>query len=434
MKLNLKFITVMLFVVLSVTAINSINAASASITANKTSVTVGENVTVTLNIDAATWNAHITGAISDIVLDCPLDGQNQKTTKSYNIDTSKPGTYTVNLSGDITDGITEVTTDLNQAITITVKEKPVTPPSVPSNSGASSGNSGTSAPVKSSDATLKALKLEMEGLSPSFNKNTLIYTLSVGNDVNSLKVTASPTHSQAKCGITGNTNLQYGDNTIKITVTAENGATKTYKIIVTKAENPEKANAYLTNLLVENMNFNQEFVKETLNYTLDNVPGDMLSLSLSAFPESPKASIKVEGNENLVEGENIIKILVTAEDGKTTKEYVITAVKDKAIAANSNTVEQNNSVAMEYSKKDKSNNFLSIICEKQEYQLLILVYIFAVIEFVEILYLFMQLKAKNRNAEQQTDDKIEKTQQRRGKVQDNTTFSEIEKKPTNENE
>ena len=70
-----------------------------------------------------------------------------------------------------------------------------------------------------------------------------------------------------------------------------------------------------------------DFSKNTTNYTV-NVDKTVTSLGLKAVANNSKASVKVTGDENFVTGNNIVKVVVTAEDG-TTKTYTITVVKSK---------------------------------------------------------------------------------------------------------
>lgn len=373
----------------------NVYAASATISANKTSATVGDTVTVTVTINAATWNVTVSGGASDKIVGFDSDAQNVTTTKQYSIDTSKAGTYTVTISGDITDGVTDVNSNVSGSAVITVKEKQTT--NTETNNGGSSGNgsSNQTTYTKSSDATLKALKIDIEGLSPSFNKNTYTYTLSVGSDIDSLKVTASTNNSKARYTVSGNTNLKNGDNNVYITVTAENGATKTYKIIVTKAENPEMANAYLENIIVENVKLTTEFSREVLEYQLEDVLYGVEALDISVFPENKNATFVIEGNDTLKVGENEIKIIVTAEDKVTTKEYVLKVNKLEMVEdKNDNTLIDENPLV---DTKDTTDNIIvSKLKSDTETQILVLVYILAVVEFFEILYLFFQLREKNK--------------------------------------
>lgn len=87
---------------------------------------------------------------------------------------------------------------------------------------------------KSSNNNLKDIVIE--GYEIDFNKNTLEYKINVGSDVTSLDISALVEDGSAWAKIEGNENFKEGENTVTITVTAENGATKTYKITVNKAQ------------------------------------------------------------------------------------------------------------------------------------------------------------------------------------------------------
>lgn len=87
----------------------------------------------------------------------------------------------------------------------------------------------------SKDASLKELKLSNGTLSPAFSPSTMNYTASVGADISSIVVSGTTSHeSAAITSINGADNLKEGQNTVKVSVTAESGATAVYTIIVTK--------------------------------------------------------------------------------------------------------------------------------------------------------------------------------------------------------
>ncbi len=88
----------------------------------------------------------------------------------------------------------------------------------------------------SSDCKLKSLVVSEGTLSPAFSKDKTEYTVSVGGGCNKLGVTAVANDSKASVKVSGNKDLKEGENTVKITVTAENGDTKTYKIKVTRGK------------------------------------------------------------------------------------------------------------------------------------------------------------------------------------------------------
>ena len=85
---------------------------------------------------------------------------------------------------------------------------------------------------KSSNNNLS--NLVIEGYDIDFNKDVLEYNITVGSDVTSLDISAIVEHGGAWAKIEGNENFQEGENVVTITVYAENGSAKTYKLIVNK--------------------------------------------------------------------------------------------------------------------------------------------------------------------------------------------------------
>lgn len=63
-------------------------------------------------------------------------------------------------------------------------------------------------------------------------------------------------------------------------------------------------------------------------------------LNISAVPKSDKATVTVEGNESLADGDNTILCKVTAEDGSTVKTYTIHASRVEGGAESESTGEQ----------------------------------------------------------------------------------------------
>lgn len=132
------------------------------------------------------------------------------------------GLFKYELSEDKTTAIITVTAEDGSTKVYTVyivKEKP---PVVPT-------------PVVyyySSNNYLKTL--EAKGYEIKFDKDTLEYELSVKNDVKSLDITAIAEDSRSRVEITGNENFKTGKNTVIISVKAENGDVREYKLIVNR--------------------------------------------------------------------------------------------------------------------------------------------------------------------------------------------------------
>lgn len=78
--------------------------------------------------------------------------------------------------------------------------------------------------------------LEVEGYEVDFDKYTNEYRITVKSDVTSLDISALAEDYRSRVEITGNEGFKEGENTVIITVTAENGSTREYKLVVEKEE------------------------------------------------------------------------------------------------------------------------------------------------------------------------------------------------------
>ncbi|MBE5818334.1 MAG: cadherin-like beta sandwich domain-containing protein, partial [Clostridiales bacterium] len=179
----------------------------------------------------------------------------------------------------------------------------------------------------STDATLKELGVSEGTLSPKFNSATEKYTVNVPYKVSTITITAKVNHSKATMS-NAHTNvaLVAGEaKDIKITVTAESGATKTYTVTVTRGL--PSTDASLKKLDISSGKLAPAFDPTKLEYTV-NVPFTTKTFTLT--PVQNFAEAKLSGtykNVTLKEGENKLRVVVTAEDGKTKKEYVVNVIR-----------------------------------------------------------------------------------------------------------
>ncbi|MEI8198425.1 MAG: cadherin-like beta sandwich domain-containing protein [Eubacteriales bacterium] len=106
-------------------------------------------------------------------------------------------------------------------------------------SGASAKVTVTTPVAKSSNADLAGLAISPGTLSPAFAPGTQSYTASAAANQGKITVSASPADGKSKVSLNGvQDNLAAGTNSVKVTVTAENGNTKVYTITVTKSSGP----------------------------------------------------------------------------------------------------------------------------------------------------------------------------------------------------
>ena len=177
--------------------------------------------------------------------------------------------------------------------------------------------------LQSSNATLQALRLGTEGLTPNFDKDIHEYYLTLSNDIQDVEVLAITENPKATVEIKGNTDLKEGLNDITIHVISEDKVqNNNYIIHVTKTANPELANTNLEILAIENALLEPPFDISETNYKAE-VSQEIESIHLLAVPENEGASVEVTGKENLKEGNNLVTVLVTAPNGFTKKKYQV---------------------------------------------------------------------------------------------------------------
>lgn len=416
MKKNIKFILLTLFIWIAISAFSTVNAASATIKADKTSATVGDSVKVTVTVNAAAWNLKVSGSASGDIIGYNQDAENQTTTKTYTIDTSKAGTYTVKLSGDITDESKDTADQINKSVSISVKAKETTSSSSSSNSNSSSNTNSSSNSSNSSSTTTTKEKsnnanLSTLGITPKeydfsgFSKNKTSYSVTIPRNVDSLKVLYKTADSNAKVSVSGNSGFEVGSNNkITVKVTAEDGkTTKTYTIKVTQlAEEEEKPgnlidNAeelYLTSLKIEGIELTPEFAKDTYSYTATLNDASINELKIEAKANNEKANINISGNTELVVGENTINILVTLDDSETQAIYQIVLTKNESEESIMTTEENNKPSTMNY-----------LIEAVQGYVGVVILVI--VLMVVALIVLIILLRRENKKLDDDEEDDIE---------------------------
>jgi len=196
----------------------------------------------------------------------------------------------------------------------------------------------------SSNANLSALALSSGTLSPVFNAATTGYTASIAAGVSSLTITPTVAASTASVTVngvavssgaaSGAIAMNPGSNTITVVVTAQNSATKTYTVTITRAL--PSANADLAALSLSSGTLSPAFAGGTLSYTA-SVGNATTALTVTPTVADATARVTVNGvtttsgNSSsaiaLAVGANTIQILVTAQDATTTRTYTITVTR-----------------------------------------------------------------------------------------------------------
>ncbi len=421
------------------------NVYAASITGNST-VKVGETITVTFNfgfnvgafgtIDV-NYNSDVLEYVSgdslheDVWVDRTVESLGIGT-KTYTFKALKEGNCKITVvANDVVksnEAMDEVPTVTAEKLITVESNAPVEVPPVQSGD-----NNVVQTPTTSGNNYLRYLQIDQEGISPYFSKNVTDYSLTVGENVDYIEVLARAEDSNARVEISGNTNLKEGENRIDIKVTAPNGYYRIYTIVVTKAKDKEKANAYLESIIVENFSLDRLFQSEVLEYNLGDIPKSINSLNVVAIAKDQKATIEIEGADKLVEkgnGEVIIK--VTAQDGSTVKEYKIkynVVLSESDMEVNQEMTNYLVDIEKSTSTKDKVVAYIKYLwfSIKKNY-LLVLMYILVIVEFIYILVLRKRLKNTENDNDNPPDDtpsdrvdilKVEKNDEENHDVQNN---------------
>lgn len=153
-------------------------------------------------------------------------------------------------------------------------------------------------------------------ITPEFNKDVKEYAITVPNEVTKLNITATPTDSKATVSVTEYEELKEGENIITISVTAEDGTTKTDYVIKATRQRKELA---LEKLIIKYTNQNgevvevpltPEFISNIYEYSIETLEYWVKSLDIEALANIEGATIEISGADSLKEGENVITITV----------------------------------------------------------------------------------------------------------------------------
>lgn len=313
MKKLIKISILSIFVFIVISIFSKTYAASASISASKTNVKVGEKVTITVSMNAAAWNTNISGAASKSFAGNSDDGNNITKKEQISFTPSSAGTYTFKLGGDVSDGSTNKTTNVSGSVTVTAT------------------NSSTDTNDKNNDK-----KNDNNDSKKNDNNDTTTEpTFKSANDkvyaTGDINIRKSYSADSEKIGT-----LKAGESVTRTGI-SDNGWSKVsynrgtgyIKTSLLTTEEPSKASdKALKTLEVTPEGLDPEFDPETTSYTL-NVGADVEKLEIKAAPNDEKATVEITGNELLVAGDNAVKITVTAQDG-TTRIYTINVKKGEA--------------------------------------------------------------------------------------------------------
>lgn len=207
-----------IFNFLGMTIVNA--SPSATLTVSSNSIVNGNSVTATVTLkETMGWDVKITS--SGNTTGCTksfVDVANSDTTKQLSVTckSNDIGTITFKMSGAISNSKREKVNISGTKTVNVVKPR-----------------------EKSTNNNLKSLSVAGYDLSPSFNKNTLEYTVNVESNVEKVTINAAKEDGYASISGTGEKDVVEGDNKFEVKVTSETGSSKIYTInVMVKDSNP----------------------------------------------------------------------------------------------------------------------------------------------------------------------------------------------------
>ena len=336
MKKILKYLVMACLSLVLLIGMNStVFGANATLTASSSTVRPGDTITLSLKIPHK-GSLGFTGTIEYDKNQVSLSGdpttklsgwvveRNSNELVVYDNNQTNPlkGTETViTLKFKVNSSVTEGT-----VVNISIKDIVSGADGVDTNFGTATYSVTVARPL-SGNANLGSLSVAEGALNPAFKPGTTTYDIGeVEYSVKSLGITCTTEDENATFAIKDNS-LKVGKNTVSITITAENGNKKTYKINVTRKQDPNYvagSNANLKSLTVSQGILSPKFNASVTDYIV-YLPFECIGTSFTASGSEAdsKAQGVISGTiDSLVEGKNQTVVVCRAEDG-TEKNYVV---------------------------------------------------------------------------------------------------------------
>ena len=258
-------LSLVMAVMLVFTPAEHVYAQGLGLSVSSSSIAVGKTVKVTVSMPSGYFGTVVISSSDEGVLSNGGDGvanigdaagPEYPTSRSFSFTAKAAGSCTIkayctvvgDAEGNDAGGII---TGASTKVTVTSASSNNDSNSNKDNSGSNTGNDSNAnkdnenkEEKKSSNASLGSLVISAGTLSPEFSAATKDYTATVDYSCSSLAVTANPADSKASVtSVTGNDSLEVGENTVSVVVTAEDGSTSTYNIVVTRRAEDDPENA-----------------------------------------------------------------------------------------------------------------------------------------------------------------------------------------------
>ena len=179
--------------------------------------------------------------------------------------------------------------------------------------------------IRNNNNNIESIGFSQGILDRKFTQEETDYQLKVpkGTETINVEYELVDTGNARASGDIGTVSLA-GKDKLEIVVTAENGETKTYTFHLTEGEAFElDDNNYLQMLLPSEGYL--PFDSNVFEYHVE-VPYTITDFEIEAVPQNSRALIETRGAGSLVPGDNVVSVIVTAENGET-RTYTVTVTR-----------------------------------------------------------------------------------------------------------
>ena len=199
---------------------------------------------------------------------------------------------------------------------------------------------------------LEALWSSVGNFDKEFDSEITEYTLTVPAGTSEVTLSGALFDDESEVTGLSSYTLEEDETTVTVAVTLADGSIKEYFITIVREKSAQagevtpveeatdaieepvvtpvtyvytySSNNYLKSLNIKDYEIN--FEKGVLEYKI-KVPTDVRTLDITAIPEDYRSRVEINGNEEFKDGENVVTIKVTAENGDV-REYKIHVDKE----------------------------------------------------------------------------------------------------------
>lgn len=392
----------------------TVQAASVSLSSSTLEPVEGETVTVRASVTAGAWNLQFTGANkNETIYGYTNENANSSASKTITFTAGSAGTsYKFTLTGDMTDISASNSEAVNESITITVKTpvvkpEPETPttPQEPEKPTTPTTPQQPQTPEKTKELEFKKVDetvytTKSVNIRDSYSLSSNVKgTLEEGTSVKRIGFSTSSADGYKWSKIIYNGKTYYAVSSMLTTTEPKKTEKEPEKPVEQEepTQEPEENKEVTTveqgeglkELTISGIELEPGFNTNVFEYTA-KLTADVSTLQIETKATSENYKVVVAGNDNLVDGENLITVIVYDEKSNVVAMYQITVIKSAV-------------------DQDEIEGILANIKEKETMRKIALNSVLVLIIVLIVIYIAVYIKAvktKKRQRVMQREEKV----------------------------